>query len=202
MGVPPLRSRPVHGSVATMTTRSGTFQLPALRAAADLGLLELSLGDAAAALPPLRRARELAERLAIDEPSMLTFLLDEVEAHALLDDAASATAVLMTFDRRCAGNRAPWISPLALRARGLIEAAGGDLGTARATLEAAVAGERDLPFPLDRARARLSLGRLLCRLRHYTEARAELEAALAAFLALDASHWAARAEDELERIGG
>jgi len=185
-----------------MATRSWTSGLPALKASADLGLLELSIGDAAAALPPLRRARELAERFAIDDPSMLTFLLDEVEAHALLDDAASATAVLMAFDRRCAGNRSPWIVPLALRARGLVEAAGLDLETARATLERAVAHEHDLPFPLDRARTRLWLGRILYRLQHRLEARAELADALARFEELGALLWAERARDELDWAGG
>ncbi len=128
------------------------------------GFLALSLGGAEAALPSLRRAREIAERMSVGEPSMLTFLLDEVEAHALLDDAARAAAVLTAFDRRCTGDRAPWIAPLALRARGLVEAAARDLETACASLESAVASEEDLPLPLERARTRLALGRVLRRL--------------------------------------
>jgi DNA-binding CsgD family transcriptional regulator len=166
------------------------------------GFLELSLGSAEAALPPLRRAREIAERMSVGEPSMLKFLLDEVEAHALLDDAAGAAAVLMAFDRRCAGDRAPWIAPLSLRARGLVEAAARDLETACASLESAVGCEDDLPLPLERARTRLALGRVLRRLQQRSRARAELDEALARFEGLGAALWAERTREELERIGG
>ena len=164
------------------------------------GLLELSLGNAEAALRPLRAAREIAERTAIHDPSLLTFLLDEVEAHALVGDVASATAVLMAFDRRCEGNRKPWTVPLALRARGLVEAAARELETARATLEAAVAVEDDLPLPLEQARARLALGRVLRGLRHRSRAEQELREALVRFEELGALLWARQACGELGRL--
>ena len=174
-----------------------------LRAALQLeGLLELSLGDAESALPPLEKAREIAEQMAVGEPSMLTFLLDEVEAHASAGDAASAAAVLMAFDRRCGESHSAQVAPLALRARGLVEAAARDLGIARVTLEAAVAAELDLPLPLERARTRLVLGRVLRRLQHRSRARAELGEALARFEELGAQLWAERAREELARIGG
>jgi DNA-binding CsgD family transcriptional regulator/tetratricopeptide (TPR) repeat protein len=166
------------------------------------GFLELSLGDAEAALPPLRRGREIAERMAVGEPSMLTPFLDEVEAHALLGDAASAAAVLMAFDRRCEGNRASWIGPLALRARGLVEAAARDLETACASLEAAVAAENVVPIPLERARTRLALGRVLRRAQRRSAAHAMLTDAAARFEKLDAPLWAERAREALTRIGG
>ncbi|MCZ7588316.1 MAG: LuxR C-terminal-related transcriptional regulator [Gaiella sp.] len=166
------------------------------------GLLELSLGDAAAALSPLRRAREIAERMAVGEPSMLAFLLDEVEAHSLTGDAASAAAVLMAFDRRCEREPPAWVAPLALRARGLVEAASRDLETARATLADAVATEQGLPLPLERARTRLAHGRVLRRLQHRARARAELSEALARFERLGAPLWAERSREELARVGG
>ena len=174
-----------------------------LRLALQLeGLLELSLGNAESALRPLQTARELAERMAISEPVALTFLLDEVEAHALLGDAASATAVLMAFDRRCVGSRSPWLVPLVLRGRGLVEAAAGDLVTARASLEAAVAVEADLPLVLEQARTRLVLGRVLRKLHLEPRAKEELGEALARFEGLGALLWAARAREELARIDG
>lgn len=166
------------------------------------GLLELSSGDAESARAPLRRAREIAEQMAVGEPSMLTFLLDEVEAHAQTGDTASAVAVLMTFNRRCDGHCAAWIAPLVLRARGLVEAAARDLDTACGSLEAAVAAEDDLPLPLERARTRLALGRVLRRLQRRSRARAELGEALARFEALGAALWAERAREELARVGG
>lgn len=178
-------------------------ELHNLRSALQLeGLLELSLGDAPAALPPLRRARAIAERMALGEPSVLVFLLDEVEAHASTGDPASAAAVLMAFDRRCEADPPSWVAPLLLRARGLVEAANSDLETARATLADAVAAEPRLPLPLERARTRLAHGRVLRRLQHRAAARAELEDALARFEALGASLWAERAGEELARVGG
>jgi hypothetical protein len=108
----------------------------------------------------------------------------------------------MAFDRRCAGSRSAWVAPLALRARGVVEAAARDLEMARSTLAAAVAAEQDLPFPLERARTRLALGRVLRRLKHRSRARAELGEALARFEELGARLWAERAREELARIGG
>lgn len=178
-------------------------ELHNLRSALQLqGVLELSLGDVEAALPALRRARAIAERMAIGEPSMLLFLLDEVEAHASTGDTASAAAVLMGFDRRCEAAPPPWVAPLALRARGLVEAAGRDLETARVTLADAVAAERRVPLPLERARTRLVHGRVLRRLQHRAAARAELEEALRRFESLGAPNWSARAREELARVGG
>ncbi len=195
------RSRAILDSVIAEAEPAG--ELHNLRAALQLaGLLELSIGDAHAALQPLRRARELAEAMGIGEPGMLTFLLDEVEAHSLTGDAASAAAVLMTFDRRCEGCRAAWIVPLALRARGLVEGALGELDSACATLETAVAAEADLPLPFERARSRLALGRVLRRLQRRSRSREELGVALAAFEELGAPLWADRAREELGRIGG
>lgn len=191
------------GLAAAASDAEPAGELHNLRAVLQLeGLLELSLGDAAAALPPLGRARAIAERMAIGEPSLLVSLLDEVEAHASTGDTASAAAVLMAFDRRCAGDPPRWVSPLVLRARGLVEAAGRDLETARATLADAIAAEDRLPLPLERARTRLALGRVLRRLQHRAAARAELEEALTRFEALGAPLWAERARDELGRVGG
>jgi tetratricopeptide (TPR) repeat protein len=117
-------------------------ELHNLRAALQLeGLLELSLGDPGSALAPLRRARKIAGKMAIGEPSMLMFLLDEVEALAGTGDPEGAGSVLRAFEERCDRNRSAWITPLVLRARGLVLAAGGSLDEARSALEAAVAAE-------------------------------------------------------------
>jgi DNA-binding CsgD family transcriptional regulator len=108
----------------------------------------------------------------------------------------------MTFDRLCAGKQSAWIVPLTLRARGVVEAASGDVDTAADTLAAAVAHEHDLPLPLQRARTRLAHGRVLRRLQRRARARSELGEALARFERLGARLWAERARDELARVGG
>jgi DNA-binding NarL/FixJ family response regulator len=70
------------------------------------------------------------------------------------------------------------------------------------SLEAAVALEERLPLPLERARTRLALGRVLRRLQRRSAAHAMLTEALTQFEGLGAPVWAERAREELARIGG
>jgi DNA-binding CsgD family transcriptional regulator len=178
-------------------------ELHNLRGALQLeGLLELSLGDPASAIAPLRRARLVAAEMAIGAPSMVLFVLDEVEALAGTGNPASAAQVLREFETRCAGADASWIGPLVDRARGHVAAAEGGLDAAHAALERAVAAEDSVPLPLERARTRLALGRVLRRAQRRSEAQAMLSSAHALFEELGAPLWAERAREERARIGG
>jgi DNA-binding CsgD family transcriptional regulator len=178
-------------------------ELHNLRAAlALLGSFELSLGDPMAAVGPLRRTREIVERTGAGDPGLLVSLLDEVEALAAIGDAEQGAAVLSLIEQRCASRLAPWGEALALRGHGLVQAARGDLDAARTTLEQAVAREDDLPLPLERARTRLSLGRVLRRQKRRTAASEVLGSALAEFETLGAVLWAEQTRRELARIGG
>lgn len=174
-----------------------------LRGALHLqGLLALSLGDPRSAVVPLRRARLIAREMAVGEPSMLLFLLDEVEALAATGDPVTAIEVLDEFEGRCRRADAPWVAPLLARSRGLVSAARRDLEAATEALSAAVAGESSVPLPHERARARLALGRVLRRAHRRTAAHDALSSALAQFEELGAALWAERAREELGRIGG
>ncbi len=178
-------------------------ELHNLRCALQLeGLLELSLGDPAGAIGPLRRARLIAGQMSVREPSLLLFMLDEVEALAATGDPSAAAEVLREFEDRCAASDAPWLAPLVGRARGLVEAALRDLDAAVEALSAAVELESVLPLPLERARTRLALGRVLRRAQQRSSAHAMLTSALEQFEALGAALWAERAREELARIGG
>jgi DNA-binding CsgD family transcriptional regulator len=173
-----------------------------LRAALQLkGLLELSLGNPRAALEPLERARLIAEQMVVGEPSMLAFQLDEVEALAATHAVGPAGTVLARFEKRI-GQESAWTQPLLLRGRGLVHAAAGELDEARAALEAAVAVEHLVPVPLEHARTRLALGRVLRRLQQRRAAHEALSDALERFETLGAPLWAERAREELRRIGG
>ncbi len=194
-------ARSLVGAVVAKCEPSG--ELHNLRAALQLeGLLELSVGDPGAATAPLGRARLIAEQMAVGEPSMLMFLLDEVEALAGTGDPVAAAEVLREFEDSCQASDSAWIAPLVWRARGLVQAAEGDVETARMSLEAAVALEEQLPLPLERARTRLALGRVLRRLQQRSAAHAMLTEALTRFEELGAPLWAERAREELARIGG
>ena len=166
------------------------------------GLLELSLGDPGAARDPLRRVREIYSEMAIGEPGMLAFLLDEVEALAGVGEAETAAAVLETFEQSGERHPATWVEPIVLRGRGLVAAARADLHAAQTSLEEAVSLEEQVPQPLERARTRLALGRVLRRLQHRSAAQAMLTEALTRFETLGAPLWAERAREELARIGG
>ena len=178
-------------------------ELHNLRSALQLqGHLELSLGDHTAAAAVLERARLVAVRAALGEPGLLLFLLDEVEALAGGGDANAAAAALNLFVERCRGPAPPWLALLVQRTRGIVYAAERDLDAARRVLEDAVAAEAALPLPLERARTRLALGRVLRRMQARRDAHAQLEKALAGFEELGAALWAERAREELGRIGG
>lgn len=178
-------------------------ELHNLRSALQLeGLLELSRGDHAAAAAALARARSIAEQTALGEPGLLLFLLDEVEALAGLGDAAAAADVLNRFVSRCSAPAPGWVAPLVRRARGIVHAAERDLESAREALAGAVAAEDVLPLPLEQARTRLALGRVLRRLQARRDAQTMLDDALQRFDALGAALWAERAREELARIGG
>ena len=195
------QARALLGAVVAEAEPKG--ELFNLRVALQLeGLLELSLGDPRSAQAPLQRARLIAEQMSIGEPSMLMFLLDEVEALAATGDAEAAAVVLRGFEERSEGNSSAWIAPLVLRARGLVRAAERDLDAARVALEAAVAAEHAVPLRLERARTRLALGRVLRRVKQRTAAHTTLTGALTLFEELGAPLWAERAREELGRIGG
>jgi DNA-binding CsgD family transcriptional regulator len=194
-------ARAVLASIVAEAEAAG--ELHNLRSALQIqGHLELSLGDHESAAATLERARHVAERTELREPSLLVFMLDEVEALVAAGDPTSAAAALQRFVERCAGHATPWLAALVGRSRGLVHVAERDLHAAREALEAAVAAEVALPLPLERARTRLVLGRVLRRLQARREAQSFLDDALERFEALGAVLWAERAREELGRIGG
>jgi DNA-binding CsgD family transcriptional regulator len=166
------------------------------------GLLELSLGDAHAATVALAQAREIAGRMSVGDPGMLAFLVDEVEALAASGEPARAETVLRLFEERTSSCESPWVGPLTDRARGVARAARGDLEGALASLEAAVDAEQAVPLPLERARTRLALGRVLRRTQHRAAAQAMLDDSIARFEGLGAPLWAERGREERARVGG
>lgn len=178
-------------------------ELHNLRGARQLqGLLELSLGEPSAAAVALAHARDIAERMSVGDPGLLAFFVDEVEALAACGETPQAATVLALFEARAASSDAPWIAPLMLRAKGIVHAAEGRLDVATETLEAAVAAEERMPLPLERARTRLVLGRVLRRIRRRSDAALVLEDVVRRFESLGAALWVQRARDELSRVGG
>jgi DNA-binding CsgD family transcriptional regulator len=165
-----------------------------------LGLLELSLEDAAAAWAWLDPAIQRMLPLGLTEPA--TQVSDGVEALASLRRTKEARHLLAAFEGPAVRLGRRWAVAAAARGRGLIAMAEGDLSAAEAALVNAVGIGRTIPRPLELGRSLLALGTVERRLARKQAARATLAEALDVFDRLGASPWAARARREAGRIGG
>lgn len=117
----------------------------------------------------------------------------------LIDDAERTTDQLEVSART---NHHPWSVVMALRCRGLLTAATGDLSGAAALLEQALTHHVDLPMPFEEGRTRLIFGRVLRRSRHRNDARREFEVAHAIFLGPGAPVHLSQSGPELRGPGG
>jgi DNA-binding CsgD family transcriptional regulator len=137
----------------------------------------------------------LVEGLAADVTSLL--------ALGERDEAARTFDELQRASESVTGELQSASAALVARAEGLLAAADGDYGSAIVALQRS----RDLvdacnPWPYERARTLLALGRVQRRARRKAEARNTLEQALAIFDELGSKLWAQQARDELDQLGG
>ena len=164
-----------------------------------LGLSQLWLGRNEEALESLTRAIEAVRAGGVREIGIVPAHADAVEA-AL---AVGRPELAEDFQRELEEEgEAPWLRAAALRSRGLMRAAAGDLEGALQALGRSVSEDRELGEPFALARARLALGATLRRAKRKRRAREELETARADFEALRSPRWARRAEEELARVSG
>lgn len=169
---------------------------------AILAVCDLWSGGPEAALTNFMRAERAADAIGMDEPSMRWWRAECVEALLQLgriDDAERLTADWETAARRLGRER---VVAQAVRCRGLIAVANGDLPEALTLLEEAVYRHEAAGDPFGRARALLGLGAARRRARQKRTARDALDAAIGEFEALGAVSWVAAAREELARIGG
>jgi DNA-binding CsgD family transcriptional regulator len=172
------------------------FSLVAASATWALALLELGLGQAAAALPRLQALTE-ADSGAGHFLIGLYALPDLVDAAARCDDAETAQRTLVRLEQATASSPGPWLEASLARCRGLLA---GPAEAVKHQQEAVrLYDQGDGGFEL--ARAHLELGEALRRARHRTEARDTLRPALTALEALGARPWAERARAELRALG-
>ena len=162
-------------------------------------LLELSIGNLEAAVRDGRRATQIR-----DEMRNMTrgrHESDVVEALVGLGDLDAASEAVLPLEAYFAMADLPTHRALAHRARAIVDAARGDTDAALVALEAAFREHERALNPFDRARTFLVLGQVRRRRRERRLAREALEAALAAFESLGSPLWAAKARDELDRLG-
>ena len=168
-----------------------------------LGFLELSLGRPEAAAARLGPIAAQVVATGLPEPAAAGALLtgDAAEALIAVGRTEEAEAIVELLEARGAALGRTWAIAVGARCRGLLLAAGGDVGAAEQALERALVAHERLPMPLERARSLLVLGRIRRRLRKRLAAKAVLAEALAIFKAVGSPHWAAQASAEIACLG-
>jgi DNA-binding CsgD family transcriptional regulator len=165
------------------------------------GFLELSLGELAAAEATHRALARAADRAGFREPAVLRYRGDAIEVLVALGKREEAAAQLAELEGLASRLDRPLVRMIAWRGRGLLAAASGDLDAAQRALHESLAVDIE-GEPFERARSVLTLGTVQRRAKQKRAARGSLTEAVATFARLRASLWEARADAELERVGG
>jgi DNA-binding SARP family transcriptional activator/DNA-binding CsgD family transcriptional regulator len=186
-----------HAAHAITLIDSHRNELGRLYVLSALGLLELSLGRMEAAIGHLELARDLADRHGLDEPNIVHWQADLVEAYARAGRGDAAREALAAFERRAERTGGRWALGTAARCRGLIA----ENGDHDACFAAALVHLDEVAAPFEIARTHLCHGERLRRGGRRTEARRALGRALDGFDRLGAKPWAARAQMELRATG-
>ena len=168
---------------------------------ASLALLELSLGDAKAALAACEPLVAALEDHGIAEPVTAFFLPEALESMIAVGELDRAEALLGAYERRGRELDRPWVLATAARCRALLLAARGDVDAAAGAINQALQDHKRVDMPFAEARTRLVAGRIARRQRRRRDAKQDFEKALATFERLDARLWAQRAQAELDRVG-
>jgi DNA-binding NarL/FixJ family response regulator len=151
--------------------------------------------------------------MGVREPCVIPVHGDAIEARIGVGDLDGAAALLAELEELGRESGRAWAVAAAVRCRGLLLVAGIAAGAPRAEFEhvadqalalideALVLYER-VDSPFDRARTLLARGAILRRANRRRAARETLREAIAAFESLGTLLWAAKARDEIARIGG
>ena len=160
-----------------------------------LGFLELGLGRVDSAIEELERVAQLAEEAGLEEPTLIPWAPDLVEAHARRSDLESAGQIAEHLAEQAQRGANPLALAMAARCRGLVAE---DFDAAFA--EALELHDR-APAPFERARTLLAYGERLHRARRRVDARERLRDGLETFERLRARPWAERSRRELRAAG-
>jgi DNA-binding CsgD family transcriptional regulator len=177
-----------HADRAVETTSTGS--ITAYRASV-LGLLALGLGKSEEAVEYLRELAHNVRERGLEEPNVLQWSADLIEAYVRSGRDSDAEAELDSLERQVAQTGRAWALAAAARCRGLL--APDDQLDDVFSLQAAT--------PFERARTELCYGERLRRAKRRTDAREPLQAALETFERLGARGWAERAAKELAATG-
>lgn len=166
-----------------------------------LGFVELSLGDAQAALGHLRLSYDIRNAFML-EPAQRLELGDLLEALLAVGQFDEAEGILATWQERATRLDRAWALAILARCRALLLAARSDLDGAFASFDTAFAEHARSRDPFSRGRTLLAFGRTQRRARRRGAARATLHEAMATFDTLGAPLWSDLSRAELARVGG
>jgi DNA-binding CsgD family transcriptional regulator len=168
-----------------------------------VGEIELSSGHPDAAHERLQPCRErmIADGLWAVWSTLLPLWSSDVEALIALGRLDEAQLVVDDLVQRATASESPHAVAIARRCEALLLAARGQLASAIARLDLALAEHARQRLPRQLGRTLLEKGSLERRAKHKTAAKHTLEQALQILEPLGAALWVARALDELGRIG-
>lgn len=162
---------------------------------AALGFVNLGVGRVSEAISELETVKRLVAGSGLEEPMLVPWAPDLVEAYVRAGRAADARAMVAVLERQAVAAGTAPAGAVAARCRGLLDE---DFDAAFAE---ALALDDQRPMPFERARTMLSFGRRLHRACRRAEARDSLRQALAGFERIGAVSWAAQAQSELRAAG-
>jgi DNA-binding CsgD family transcriptional regulator len=166
-----------------------------------LGMLELSLGNPAAAQRVLTPLTEFMRQAGLAEPwGPAPFLPDAVEALVRLHRLQEAEPLLAALEASAARVDRAAALAAASRCRALLLAEHGDAEAAADAIGQALHQHDRVPMPIERARTLLVKGQLERRARRWRAAQQSLHQALAIFEQAGADAWAGQARTELGRV--
>jgi DNA-binding CsgD family transcriptional regulator len=167
-----------------------------------LGFVELSRGDAAAALEHLDTLPDAVTSLGIGEPGLFPFHGDLLEALISADRHEEAAGWVSAWTELARRIDRPRLLCVCARARAMLASARGEQPEALLELEQALVLHDRLGDPFERGRTLLALGGVRRRLGQRRAARDVLQEAVALFDEAGAATWAARGRAELGRVSG
>jgi DNA-binding CsgD family transcriptional regulator len=166
-----------------------------------LGLVDLSLGDAAAAHAWLEPAARQLVATGVQELSIYPVMQNEIEALVMLGELDRAEELSAHVEAIGERSGRAWAQAIGARGRGHVCAASAQPDVARELFARALAAHQRLPQPFERGRTLLLAGSAERRVKRKRAARELLEHALRIFEDLHAPLWADKARAELRRVG-
>ena len=167
-----------------------------------LGFIDLSLGDAHAAAGRLAELASSVEAYGYGNPGTVPLWGDAVESLVETGAIEQAEELTQHLERMAPKLEHPYRDALAARCRGLVASSGCEHERAIAELENSATRFESIGMPFERARSLLALGVAQRRAKKRAAARRSLTSASSLFKSLPAPLWQAKAEQEMERIGG